>query len=118
MSSIIRRSSHNNDISIIYNKKNDIFSKISFSDIGGKLLLSELNGIIKYSEILNLNSNKLIHFYCINKNYKRVAEVHFEAGYVPKDQDVDAFAQALRAVGEPIFGEDASKISMAKLLTQ
>jgi len=54
----------------------------------------------------------------INKNYKRVAEVHFEAGYVPKDQDVDAFAQALRAVGEPIFGEDASKISMAKLLTQ
>ena len=54
----------------------------------------------------------------INKNYKRVAEVHFEAGYVPKGQDVDAFAQALRAVGEPIFGEDASKISMAKLLTQ
>ena len=54
----------------------------------------------------------------INRDYKRIAEVHFEAGYVPKDQDVDAFAQALRAVGEPIFGEDASKISMAKLLTQ
>ena len=54
----------------------------------------------------------------INKDYKRIAEVHFEAGYVPKNQDVDAFAQALRAVGEPIFGEDASKISMAKLLTQ
>ena len=54
----------------------------------------------------------------INRDYKRIAEVHFEAGYVPKNQDVDAFAQALRAVGEPIFGEDASKISMAKLLTQ
>ncbi|WP_425092228.1 2-polyprenylphenol 6-hydroxylase [Tropicimonas sp. S265A] len=52
----------------------------------------------------------------IRKDYRRVAEVHFEAGYVPADQDVDAFAQALRSVGEPIFGMDASRISMARLL--
>ena len=52
----------------------------------------------------------------IRKDYKRVAEVHFEAGYVPPDQDVDEFARALRAVGEPIFGMDASRISMARLL--
>jgi len=52
----------------------------------------------------------------IRKDYRRVAEVHFEAGYVPADQDVDAFAQALRSVGEPIFGEDATEISMARLL--
>lgn len=52
----------------------------------------------------------------IQKDYRKVAEVHFEAGYVPADQDVDAFAQALRSVGEPIFGADASKISMARLL--
>ncbi|WP_158971027.1 2-polyprenylphenol 6-hydroxylase [Chachezhania sediminis] len=52
----------------------------------------------------------------IRKDYHRVAEVHFEAGYVPADQDVDEFARALRAVGEPIFGMDASRISMAKLL--
>lgn len=52
----------------------------------------------------------------IRKDYKRVAEVHFEAGYVPADQDVDDFARALRAVGEPIFGMDASRISMARLL--
>lgn len=52
----------------------------------------------------------------IRKDYKRVAEVHFEAGYVPADRDVDEFAQALRAVGEPIFGMDASRISMAHLL--
>ncbi|MEM8580981.1 MAG: 2-polyprenylphenol 6-hydroxylase [Pseudomonadota bacterium] len=52
----------------------------------------------------------------IRKDYKRVAEVHFEAGYVPADQDVDAFAQALRSVGEPIFGMDASRISMGRLL--
>ncbi len=52
----------------------------------------------------------------LQKDYRRVAEVHFEAGYVPHDQDVDAFAQALRAVGEPIFGVEASQISMARLL--
>jgi len=52
----------------------------------------------------------------IRRDYHRVAEVHFEAGYVPADQDVDEFARALRAVGEPIFGMDASHISMGRLL--
>ena len=53
----------------------------------------------------------------INRNYQRVAEVHFEAGYVPADQDVDEFARALRVVGEPIFGMDATQMSMARLLS-
>ena len=53
----------------------------------------------------------------IKRDYRRVAEVHFEAGYVPADRDVAEFASALRAVGEPIFGMDASRISMAKLLS-
>ncbi|QPH55747.1 2-polyprenylphenol 6-hydroxylase [Pontivivens ytuae] len=52
----------------------------------------------------------------LRQNYRRVAEVHFEAGYVPPDRDIDEFAQALRTVAEPIFGQDASRISMAKLL--
>ena len=59
-----------------------------------------------YAEIL---------FGFIRKDYRRVAEVHFEAGYVPADRDVDEFARALRAVGEPIFGMDASRISMGRL---
>ena len=42
---------------------------------------------------------------------------HFEAGYISSDQDVDLFAQALRSVGEPIFGQNAENISMAKLLS-
>ena len=42
--------------------------------------------------------------------------MHFEAGYVPRDRDTEAFAQALRSVGEPIFGQDATHISMARLL--
>ncbi|EAR50749.1 2-polyprenylphenol 6-hydroxylase [Oceanicola granulosus HTCC2516] len=57
-----------------------------------------------------------IIFGFIRRDYRRVAEVHFEAGYVPYDRDVDEFARALRAVGEPIFGMDASRISMARLL--
>ena len=52
----------------------------------------------------------------IRRDYRRVAEVHFEAGYVPADRDVEEFALALRAVGEPIFGMDATHISMARLL--
>ncbi len=60
-----------------------------------------------YAEIL---------FGFIRKDYRRVAEVHFEAGYVPADRDMDEFARALRVVGEPIFGMDASRISMARLL--
>jgi ubiquinone biosynthesis protein len=52
----------------------------------------------------------------LRKDYARVAEVHFEAGYVPADRDIEAFAQALRSVGEPIFGQDATRISMARLL--
>jgi ubiquinone biosynthesis protein len=53
----------------------------------------------------------------ITRDYLRVAEVHFEAGYVPRAQNVASFAQAIRAIGEPIHGQSAETISMAKLLT-
>ncbi|WP_336055611.1 2-polyprenylphenol 6-hydroxylase [Nitratireductor sp. CH_MIT9313-5] len=53
----------------------------------------------------------------ITRDFRRVAEVHFEAGYVPGHHDVAAFAQALRAIGEPIHGQPAETISMARLLT-
>ena len=53
----------------------------------------------------------------ITRDYRRVAEVHFEAGYVPPRHSVDDFAQAIRAIGEPIHQRSADQISMAKLLT-
>jgi ubiquinone biosynthesis protein len=53
----------------------------------------------------------------ITRDYKRVAEVHFEAGYVPALHSVEEFAQAIRAIGEPIHNRRADEISMAKLLT-
>ena len=52
----------------------------------------------------------------ITGNYRRVAEIHFEAGYVPRHHDIGAFATALRAVGEPIRGRSARDISVAGLL--
>jgi ubiquinone biosynthesis protein len=52
----------------------------------------------------------------ITRNYRRTAEVHFEAGYVPMHHSVDSFAQAIRAIGEPIHNRTAEDISMAKLL--
>ncbi|HET9903687.1 MAG TPA: 2-polyprenylphenol 6-hydroxylase [Xanthobacteraceae bacterium] len=53
----------------------------------------------------------------IARDYRRTAEVHFEAGYVPREHSVDAFAQAIRAIGEPIHNRTAEEISMAKLLS-
>jgi len=52
----------------------------------------------------------------IRRDYRRIAEVHFTAGYVPDIHAVEDFAQALRAVGEPIHGQSAATISMARLL--
>lgn len=54
----------------------------------------------------------------LRRDYRRVAAVHFEAGYVPVHQDQAAFAQALRAVGEPMFGRSARDVSMSRLLAQ
>jgi ubiquinone biosynthesis protein len=54
----------------------------------------------------------------LERDYRRVAFVHFQAGYVPEHHSVDAFAQAIRAVGEPIFGHNADNVSMGRILGQ
>jgi ubiquinone biosynthesis protein len=54
----------------------------------------------------------------LRRDYKRLAEVHFQAGYVPASHDPGAFAQALRAVGEPVFGRPVREVSMGRLITQ
>jgi ubiquinone biosynthesis protein len=51
-------------------------------------------------------------------DYRRVAEVHIRAGYVPADQSVEAFAQAARSIAEPILGLPLDRISLARLLAQ
>ena len=52
------------------------------------------------------------------RDYMRVAQVHYDAGFVPPHHPIETFAQALRAVGEPIFGRPAREVSMARLLQQ
>ena len=54
----------------------------------------------------------------ISRDYRRTARMHFEAGYVPAHHSVDAFAQALRSIGEPLLDRTAEEISMARLLSQ
>lgn len=54
----------------------------------------------------------------LQRDYRAIAEAHFAVGIVSPDRSVDAFAQALRAVGEKVFGRPASEISTARLLQQ
>ena len=54
----------------------------------------------------------------LSGDYRRVAEVHFAAGYVPTSRSIDAFTQACRSIGEPILGKPLQEISVARLLAQ
>src|SRR5437870_12634743 len=54
----------------------------------------------------------------LSGDYRRVAELHFEAGYVPRRRSIDAFTQACRSIGEPILGRPLHEISIARLLAQ
>lgn len=54
----------------------------------------------------------------LEKNYRKVAEVHLTAGFVPRNTNLDEFEDACRQIGEPIFGQPLKEISIAKLLAQ
>ena len=51
-------------------------------------------------------------------NYRKVAEVHFAAGYVPANQSIEDFTQACRSIGEPLLGRPLQEISIGRLLAQ
>ena len=70
---------------------------------------------------LNKNNRKFlaeILYGFIQRDYPKVAEVHFQAGLVPQNASKEEFAQALRSVGEPIFGQSIKDISGGNLLAQ
>ena len=52
------------------------------------------------------------------RDYKKIAKVHLLANLVPKNTSLSEFAQALRSIGEPIFGQSVKNISGSKLLNQ
>jgi ubiquinone biosynthesis protein len=54
----------------------------------------------------------------LERDYRRVAEIQFAAGFVPSDQSLEEFTQACRSIGEPIFGRPLAEISFAQVLGQ
>jgi len=88
-----------------------------FIDKDGNLVAVDLGIMGRLEPKDRLFLAEILHGF-ITRNYKRVADVHFEAGYVPPSQSPELFAQALRAIGEPIMSKNASDISMARLLAQ
>ena len=75
-------------------------------------------GIMGRIDKLNQRYLAEILFGFVQRDYKKVAEVHLIAGLVPKNVSVDEFAQALRSIGEPIFGQSVKDISGGNLLKQ
>lgn len=86
-------------------------------DAKGRLVLVDFGIMGRLDEKSRRTFAEIIHGF-ITRNYQRTAEVHFEAGYVPAGQSVEAFAQALRSVGEPLFGKAASMVDMSRVLQQ
>src|SRR6202044_3897324 len=87
-----------------------------FVDDDGRLIAVDFGIMGRLGVKERLFLAEILHGF-INRDYHRVAEVHFEAGYVPRHHSVENFAQAIRAIGEPIHSRTAEEISMARLLT-
>ncbi len=88
-----------------------------FADTEGNILAVDF-GIMGRLDLKNRRYLADLMLAFLTRDYWRAAEVHFEAGYVPADQSLDAFAQACRAIGEPILDKPANEISIARLLAQ
>jgi ubiquinone biosynthesis protein len=86
-----------------------------FVDADGRLVAVDFGIMGRLSPKERLFLAEILYGF-ITRDYLRTAQVHFDAGYVPRHHSVEAFAQAIRAIGEPIHNRTAEDISMAKLL--
>ncbi len=87
-----------------------------FVDDAGRLIAVDFGIMGRLGAKERLFLAEILHGF-ITRDYYRTAQVHFEAGYVPPNHSIEEFAQAIRAIGEPIHNRTAEDISMAKLLT-
>jgi ubiquinone biosynthesis protein len=87
-----------------------------FVDDDGRLIAVDFGIMGRLGAKERLFLAEILHGF-ITRDYYRTAEVHFQAGYVPPRHSIEDFAQAIRAIGEPIHNRPAEDISMAKLLT-
>lgn len=83
----------------------------------GRLVLIDFGIMGRLDERARRTYAEII-FGFIQRDYYLAAKAHFDAGYVPSHYSVDAFATALRAVGEPIFGRDSDTVDMSRVLQQ
>ncbi|TNE37961.1 MAG: 2-polyprenylphenol 6-hydroxylase [Alphaproteobacteria bacterium] len=83
----------------------------------GRLVAVDFGIMGRMSRETRLFMAEMLHAFLIG-DYRRAAEVHFEAGYVPPHKSLDSFTQACRSIGEPILGRPVSEISIARLLVQ
>ena len=88
-----------------------------FIDNNGQIIPIDF-GIMGRLDKLNRRYLAEILYGFIQRDYKKVAEVHIVAGLVPQGVNTDELAQALRSIGEPIFGQSVKDISGGKLLKQ
>jgi ubiquinone biosynthesis protein len=88
-----------------------------FVDIKGNIIPVDF-GIMGRLDKNNRKFLAEILYGFIKRDYIKVAEVHFQAGLIPRDASKEEFAQALRSVGEPIFGQSIKDISGGNLLAQ
>jgi len=88
-----------------------------FVDADGNIALVDFGiiGILDHSDRLYIAE---ILYGFITRDYQRVSDIHFSAGYVPLTQDRILFALALRSIGEPIVGLPVHRISIGRLLKQ
>ncbi len=86
-------------------------------DDAGRLALIDFGIMGRLDDVARHTFAEIIYGF-ITRNYKRTAEVHFNAGYITPEHSIDAFAQALRAVGEPLQGRNAAQVDMSRVLQQ
>jgi len=89
----------------------------AFIDTGGRLAVVDFGIMGRLDRLARRYLAEILHG-LITGNYERVAEIHFEAGYVPPYHAQADFACALRAVGEPIRGRPIAEISVGRMLEQ
>ena len=88
-----------------------------FIDDNGQIIPIDF-GIMGRMDKLNRRYLAEILYGFVQRDYKKVAEVHIVAGLVPNNVNVGELAQALRSIGEPIFGQSVKDISGGRLLKQ
>lgn len=86
-------------------------------DQEGRLALIDFGIMGRLDEAARRTFAEILYGF-IKRDYQHTAQVHFDAGYVDAKYNVDAFAQALRAVGEPLYGHNADQMDMSRVLQQ